>query len=285
MSQEMWAAHKGLKAAKKEQKAGIAKMLEKTNGEQFKAFEKMFLAQVKCQGIDNHMDVNQFAQSINMLYSTAQQTKMNEHLENINKNYLKQQSIAAKGYLNKMVEYEGSEFTFDGSPQEFQFTLPDDVQAAQLNIVDAEGKAVTAFPISLEPGQKGLRKWSWDGSLFGHPEEQVGQGQYHAAIVATSKEGKPIDVPLTLNGVVRKIGYHQEAGEFALLVKNTAIEFSDIKSSSRMPSSELLMLSQQMHDQMKKYDELRNYLQQNLGASVSSSAPLAENITHKENII
>lgn len=258
---ELMAAKTAVNPKKHDPKSGISKMLEKNHAEQINSFEKIFLAQMTHQDPLNPMDNNEFASSIMMFHSTAQQSKMNEHLEQINLNHMKAQTAAAKSYLNKEVEYQGDEFTFEGDEEKFNFTMPDNVDQAQLAIIDAAGKGVTAFPLATEVG---LKNFTWNGSLQDRPDIKMPSGQYHAKVIAQTKEGQAIEVPITFSGVVRKIGFHEEASEFALLVKNTPIEISDMTTVSKPASSALTSISQ-------KYDALAAYLKEKLDTPVLAS--------------
>lgn len=255
----------------KKEKAALSKVLDKSREDQLKVFEKMFLAQVQHQDPLNPMSTNDLTQNIMTFHSAAQQSRMNELLEQINENHIKSQAVAAKSYLNKEVEYQGREFTYEGGSETISFIMPDNIQEAQLAIVDANGAGVTAFPISTDAGAK---TFSWDGSVNGRSDLKVPAGQYQVAVLAKNKEDKAIDVPVTFKGVVREIGYHDAASEFALLVKNTPIEMSNISSVRKAPASELISISQGVQEQIKRYDELSGYLKDKL-----ESKPSINNLT------
>lgn len=243
-------------------KAALSQVLDKSREDQLKVFEKMFLTQIKHQDPLNPMSTNDLTQNIMTFHSAAQQSRMNELLEQINANHIKSQAVAAKSYLNKEVEYEGREFTHDeGSETTMSFTLPDNVKEAQLVIVDAKGAGVTSFPLSVDVGSK---TFSWDGSVNGRSDFKVPSGQYQVAVIAKNKEDKTVDIPVTFKGVVREIGYHDAAGEFALLVKNTPVEMSSISKVRKSFPSELSGISQDMREQIKRYDELSEYLKEKL---------------------
>lgn len=260
----------------KQQKSALSATLSKNVEEQMDIFQKLFLTQVENQSILNPMSTNDLTQNILSFNSAAQQARMNDLLEKINANHIKEQASAAKNYLNKEVEYQGREFTFEGGNEEISFLMPDNIKEAKLAIVDDKGQGVAVFPISTEAGGK---TFSWNGSVDDRPDFKVPTGQYQVAVLATNKDGATIDVPVTLKGTVRKIGYYDEANEFALLVKNTPVEMSDISSVRKTPSSELLTISEGIQKQNKLYDELAGYLKKEKAPEVETLTTQTEDVS------
>ncbi|WP_032112593.1 flagellar hook assembly protein FlgD [Candidatus Paracaedibacter symbiosus] len=254
---------------KVKEKSGMSKILDQTREEQMKVFEKIFLAQVQHpQDPLNPPSNESLTQNIMMFHSSAQQSRMNELLEQINTNHIKAQGIAAKSYLNKEVEYQGNEFSYEGGEENIAFLMPDNIKEAKLAIVDPTGAGVTSIPISVEPGAKIFK---WDGSIHGRPEIKVPQGQYKAAVIAHTKDDNKVEVPLTFKGVVRKVGYHDASSEFALLVRNTPIEMSDVATVSKPASPELISMTEGVQEQIKRYNELSGYLKNRLDQKVEAN--------------
>jgi len=262
-------------------KAALSKVLDKSREDQLKVFEKMFLTQVQHQDPLNPMSTNELTQNIMTFHSAAQQSRMNELLEQINANHIKSQAVAAKSYLNKEVEYQGREFTFEGGDESISFLMPDNIQEAQIAIVDANGAGVTTFPVSVDAGAK---TFSWDGSINGRSDFKVPAGQYQVAVVAKNKEAQAIDIPVTLRGTVRKIGYHDESNEFALLVKNTPVEMSNVSSVRKLPASELISISQGVEEQIKRYDELTGYLKNKLEKRSEGDDQIVQTVNAEETL-
>lgn len=253
-----------LMTGKKENaKPALSKALDQSREEQLNVFKKLFLTQVTSQNplVGEPLSTNELTQNIMTFHSAAQQSRMNELLEQINANHIKSQAVAAKSYLNKEVEYQGREFTFEGDSEAISFLMPDNITQAKLVIVDENGAGVTAFPIA---GEAGAKTFIWDGSVNGRSDFKVPSGQYQVAVLAKNKDDQIIDIPVTLKGTVRQVGYHDEANEFALLVKNTPVEMSNISSVRKPPASELISISQGVQEQIKRYDELSGYLKDKL---------------------
>lgn len=232
-----------------------------------KAFQQLLITKMKHPGDPlNPKNDGDFTQTLIMFNGVAQQSKMNENLEQMNLNHTKDRAIMAEGYLNREVEYRGNEFTFEGNDETLTFSMPDNIAQAQLAITDAAGAGVTVFPLATEAGMK---NFVWNGSINGEPNKQVPAGQYQAKVIAQTQDGQMLEMPMTLKGTVRKIGFHEESNDFALLVKNTPVKLSDVSVVSKPPSPQLMNLNAGMQEQIKKYDELSIYLKDKLNGQTS----------------
>lgn len=248
------------------QKPGLSQILDKNHAEQLKAFQQLLITKMKHPGDPlNPKSDGDFTQTLIMFNSVAQQSKMNENLEQINLNHMKDRAILAENYLNREIEYRGNEFTFEGKDESLTFSIPDNIAQAQLAIADAAGAGVTVFPLAADAG---VKNFIWNGSINGHPDRQVPAGQYQAKVIAETKDGQMLEVPITLKGTVRQIGFHEESNEFALLVNNTPIRLSDVRVVSKPPSAQLTRLNDGIQEQIKKYDELSEYLKDKLNSTL-----------------
>lgn len=249
---------------KDKEKSGLSKVLDKSREEQMKTFEKIFLAQVKHQDPLNPTSTDDLTRNVMMFHSSAQQARTNELLEQININHIKAQGLAAKSYLNKEVEYQGNEFSYEAGEEIMSVLMPDNIEEAQLMIMDPTGGKVTAMPIPASPGLKTIQ---WDGSIDGRSDIKAPEGQYKAIVVGFTKDEQTIEVPLSFKGIVRRIGYDDSSSEFALLVKNTPIEMSDITSVSKPAASEIVNMTKGVQEQIKRYDELFGYVKDKIDST------------------
>jgi flagellar hook assembly protein FlgD len=260
----------GISAVKNDktlQKPGLSQILDKSHSDQLKAFQQLLITKMKHPGDPlNPKNDGDFTQTLIMFNGVAQQSKMNENLEQMNLNHTKDRAIMAEGYLNREVEYRGNEFTFEGNDETLTFSMPDNIAQAQLAITDAAGAGVTVFPLAAEAG---VKNFIWNGSINGEPNKQVSAGQYQAKVIAQTQDGQVLEMPMTLKGTVRKIGFHEESKDFALLVKNTPVKLSDVSVVSKPPSPQLMNLNAGMQEQIKKYDELSLYLKDKLNDQTS----------------
>lgn len=260
----------GISAVKNDktlQKPGLSQILDKSHSDQLKAFQQLLITKMKHPGDPlNPKNDGDFTQTLIMFNGVAQQSKMNENLEQMNLNHSKDRAIMAEGYLNREVEYRGNEFTFEGNDETLTFSMPDNIAQAQLAITDAAGAGVTVFPLAAEAG---VKNFVWNGSINGVLDKKVPAGQYQAKVIAQTQDGQVLEMPMTLKGTVRKIGFHEESNDFALLVKNTPVKLSDISVVSKPPSPQLMNLNAGMQEQIKKYDELSLYLKDKLNSQTS----------------
>lgn len=263
------------------QKPGLSQILDKSHSDQLKAFQQLLITKMKHPGDPlNPKNDGDFTQTLIMFNGVAQQSKMNENLEQMNLNHTKDRAIMAEGYLNREVEYRGNEFTFEGGDEILTFSLPDNITQAQLAITDAAGAGVTVFPLAAEAG---IKNFIWNGSINDETNRQVPPGQYQAKVIAQTHEGQVLEMPMTLKGTVRKIGFHEESNDFALLVKNTPIKLSDVSVVSKPPSPQLTSLNIGMQEQIKKYDDLSLYLKDKLKSESSVTESILS--TTEENTV
>lgn len=241
------------------ERSALTRMLEKSRDEQYNVFMKMFLAQVKNQNPDNPMSTHEMTQSVMSFFSAAEQAQTNKLLKQSNDMRLKEQMASAKSYLNKEIIYEGNVIKFEGNSEDIQLVVPENVQEAELVILDANLQRVKTLPLTIEPGTKTV-KWTGDSDLI--PDKEVPHGIYYTKVMAIDSKQKVVEIPTILKGTVRQVSYQDDDGDFLLLVQDDiGVEISDLISVRKPASRELLELGQNMKEQIKQYEKLGKLLE------------------------
>lgn len=257
--------HDGRPADTKNMSA-LSKMVDKGREEQFDVFLKMFLTQVQNQDPTNPMNSNEMTQNIMMFLSAAEQAKGNELLEKIHQGQQAAVNSQARSYLNKEVEYEGDVFAFDGyTPHRIRWNMPEEIQSASLVIYRADGMPIEQTPIDVA----GANAFVWDG---GHMLQEGGfpPGQYLTRIIAYDAAGEEREVPTIHEGRVERVHYTEDQ-QTLLSVGGAMVPMEYIISTKKLPSHEILELSEQLKSQLQSYESVTELLGR-MGTSIESIA-------------
>lgn len=122
---------------------------------------QLFLAQLKHQDPTQPFEVKDMTEQLSQLTNSQQLIQLNKNIENLTT--LQNNSTASNlaSFINKKVEYKGSDFTFDGKyVSEINYELNDTFKKTNIEISDSSGKI-----IYRTEGEKkaGSYKFVWSG--------------------------------------------------------------------------------------------------------------------------
>lgn len=158
-------------------------------------FLKMLTTQLQNQDPTEPMDVSQMTQQIAQYTSVEQQVQTNANLEKLLAQQSQSQLSTAVSYIGKEVETAGNTGTLqygqDGTQTgkaEFNYTLPEGVKTAIVNIKDESGAIVYTGNGSVAKGRNVV---TWDGTNS-TTKKQMDAGEYAIEVIATDESDQVI---------------------------------------------------------------------------------------------
>jgi flagellar basal-body rod modification protein FlgD len=190
-------------------------------------FLKMLTTQLQYQDPMQPMDSAQFTNQLVMYSQVEQQISQTEKLSQLISLQKTNQTQTSLSFIGMDVEVEGKEFTLDGKPVDFSYTLDEDADNAKLRILDSSGKVVQTLKATTKSGRHEL---TWDGKTS---EGTVAKkGEYSIDIVATvGKDKDPVSTSTSVFG--RISGIETENGETKLLMGEVPVKMENVISAHK----------------------------------------------------
>jgi flagellar basal-body rod modification protein FlgD len=186
-------------------------------------FLKLLTTQLQNQDPLEPMDANEFTQQLVQFATVEQQIQQNANLENLIDIEANNQVGAMVSFLDKAIEYEGSQLSLSDGRSEASYTLAETAKDVAIEIVDANGN--TIHEESGTPAA-GRHSFTWDGR--DSSGNIVPDGAYTFVVTATDADGAPVDVSTTVTAVVDSV--QSVDGQLVLLVDDTAVHLDQLVS-------------------------------------------------------
>lgn len=186
-------------------------------------FLKLLTTQLQNQDPLEPMDANEFTQQLVQFATVEQQIQQNANLENLIDIEANNQVGAMVSFLNKAIEYEGSQLSLSDGRSEASYTLAETAKDVAIEVVDANGN--TIYEESGTPSA-GRHSFNWDGR--DSSGNTVPDGAYTFVVTATDADGAPVDVSTTVSAVVDSV--QSVDGQLVLLVDDTAVHLDQLVS-------------------------------------------------------
>ncbi len=126
---------------------------------QYDSFLRLLTAQVKNQDPLSPLDSTQFVEQLATFSSLEQQVRSNSSLDSIAATINNLHSMLAGQRLGQPLSIESTWLPYSGTPLQFDFDAPVDIDTAVLTVIDAAG-----LPLSSEVLDLSSRSGFWDGS-------------------------------------------------------------------------------------------------------------------------
>lgn len=189
---------------------GTSSSLDKLTSD-FNNFLQLLTIQLQNQDPTEPMDTDKMTQQLVQFTGVEQQIKMNQSLDSIVGLQRETRTSTALSYIGKEVEYEGEELILNqkGATSVFSYELPQDVDAVEVRIYDADGQEVRAV---VGPATEGEHLIAWDGK--DQNGNAVEAGAYSVTVKAVDSENEEVEVVQHMRGLVDGV---QIDGEKAIL--------------------------------------------------------------------
>jgi len=149
----------------------------------YESFLNLFLTQLKNQDPTEPLDTNQMTDQIVQFSQVEQQINTNKKLDSMataSNNLALTNSLA---YVDKFVEWEGSQMNFNGTGSEFAYKLDKAADTVKITITDSAGKVIRS--VDNLDGTAGKKNTAvWDGT--DDSGNKVAVGVYNVKVTATS---------------------------------------------------------------------------------------------------
>lgn len=163
----------------------------------YELFLKLLTTQIQNQDPLNPQDPSQFTQQLVQFSQVEQSIATNKNLESVLSAINSGQPSQAIGYMGKTIETVSEEIPLQDGRAGMAVTFDGSVTAAELQILDAQGKLVRTLPLSTNAGTQSV---TWDGRDASG--KQLEDGTYGARIAALGKDEKPVGGILRVAGKV-----------------------------------------------------------------------------------
>ena len=180
------------------QEQGNAGQARQTLANDFDEFLTLLTTQLQNQDPLDPLKSEEFTNQLVQFSQLEQQIASNESLENIRD--LNEASIvnSAVSFIDKTVEYEGGNFSFDGQDNiELGYFISGDAEESSITILNADGNAVRT-----EDGNTAIGEHSfiWDGrDDFGNP---LPPGNYEIRVGAQNADGDAVETSTLVPGKI-----------------------------------------------------------------------------------
>jgi flagellar basal-body rod modification protein FlgD len=154
----------------------------------FESFLQLFLTQLQNQDPSEPLDTNQMTDQIVQFTQVEQQINTNTKLDAMITAQKSSSINNALGFVDKFVEFEGSQINFNGAGarSEFAYKLDGPAQNISIAITDATGKTVRKVDnLDGTVGKKNSVVWDGTDDAGNHLEA----GVYNIKISAKNSEG------------------------------------------------------------------------------------------------
>ncbi len=189
----------------------------------FDNFLTLLTTQLTQQDPLDPLDSNEFVAQLVSFTGVEQAINSNANLETLIGLMRSGQSVAAVGYLGTTIEAEGDTAPLRGGEASYAYSLPRDVAATGIVIVNDRGEAVYSGTGETAAGE---HTFVWNGrNANGVPQPD---GEY--TIRVTARDGQDADVPATTTVSGRVTGVETQGGEFTLIVGGVAVPLNHVIS-------------------------------------------------------
>jgi flagellar basal-body rod modification protein FlgD len=165
-------------------------------------FLTLLVAQLKNQDPLNPDDPTEFTAQLAQFSSLEQLYNLNESMTGLTTAQANSEKLAALSLIGKEVSYNGSKFTYDGTPVSVGYQLDGTATSVTLSLQDANGKTVKTLQAADTELTAGNHFITWDGTdLDGNP---VAAGSYKIVLKATAsgKDASVAAAPLISSEVI-----------------------------------------------------------------------------------
>jgi len=165
-------------------------------------FLTLLVAQLQNQDPLNPDDPTEFTAQLAQFSSLEQLYNLNESMAGLTTAQANSEKLAALSLIGKEVSYNGSKFTYDGTPISVGYQLDGTATSVTLSLQDADGKTVKTLQAADTELTAGNHFITWDGTdLDGNP---VAAGTYKIVLQATAsgKDASVAAAPLISSEVI-----------------------------------------------------------------------------------
>jgi len=165
-------------------------------------FLTLLVAQLQNQDPLNPDDPTEFTAQLAQFSSLEQLYNLNESMAGLTTAQANSEKLAALSLIGKEVSYNGSKFTYNGTPVSVGYQLDGAATSVTLSLQDADGKTVKTLQAADTELAAGNHFISWDGTdLDGNP---VAAGTYKIVLQASAsgKDASVAAAPLISSEVI-----------------------------------------------------------------------------------
>jgi len=169
------------------------------------SFLKLMTAQLANQDPLAPMDPTQFVSQLAQFSTVEQAVQSNLRLGEVLSELRASGDRLDLSYLNRRVEVLSEHIALAQGGAQARYSIPPDTAAAEIRILDADGRLVRSLPAETLPGQHAL---TWDGrDAAGLPRAD---GPYRVEVVARNSAGDSLPTAMTVNAQVTRV--HRQDG-------------------------------------------------------------------------
>ncbi len=194
-------------------------------------FLKLLVTQLKYQDPLNPVTNDQFIEENTMFSQLEQLTNISKAIDDMSKNYQKNDRAYAASFLGKYISTNSNKITVNNDKiTTASFTLLKEADVT-VNIVDSKGNTVAS--VDMGKLSAGVHKFTWDGK--DSKGNSVPNGEYTVIFTATDSSGKSVLVGENAGKVVSV----QFMNDGVVLVTDTGekVNLNDVKSVSEATPS------------------------------------------------
>lgn len=180
------------------QKAAVGGLAENFNN-----FLTILTTQLQNQDPLSPMDTHEFTNQLVMFADVEQSVRQSGQFEELIDLTKSNEAIGAVSYMDKMVSADHNEFVHKGSGAALSYTLPQEAEAAVIEIYNQDGELVDLLKTATESGKHDV---FWDGV---HPDsgQAFPPGLYSFQVSAVNANDQPIQSKYTTYGIVDGVEY------------------------------------------------------------------------------
>ena len=189
----------------------------------FDNFLTILTTQLQNQDPLSPLDTHEFTNQLVMFADVEQSVRQSGQLEDLIALTRLNEASTAVGFMGKQIQADYNEVNFQGEAVNLSYTLPEEAEAATMEIYDAAGELVRVITgISREVGE---HRVSWDGK--DQKGNTVPNGAYSFQVGALNEDDQPIeDITYKTEGTVTGIEF--ETGVTTLLMGNVRVPLSRV---------------------------------------------------------
>lgn len=184
-------------------------------------FLKILTTQLQYQDPLSPLDTHEFTNQLVLFAGVEQQIQENKNLEQLITMQQNNLAVGAVSYIGRNIEASGQTNMLQNGEARFGYILPENAQAATLQISDASG---TPILVSSAQTAAGRHEFVWDGkNILG---QQVPDGAYTLTVSAANSDSQPISVEYRVSG--RVTGVELVNGDATLALGDVAVPLARV---------------------------------------------------------
>lgn len=219
------------------------------------AFFKLMLAQLKNQDPSNPLKNHEMAAQLAQFSSLEQMTNMNTTLTEIKGASKPTEQFQALNLIGKQVAGDSAKITRTelDKDHDFKFTLPQDVQTAEIKVMNSKNEIIRTFKFSdLKQGEN---KITWNGMSDRGANAKA--GDYKFVVDATGVNGQKVMPKTDFTGVISGMSFSPDGPVIQIGKQNVRLkdirQFSDPSlMSNDQNSKDITHLDLKKNDPMKQ---------------------------------